>query len=42
MAWQTALRGLADAAPQAANVRSKFAPVAPVGDQRTGPQSVKN
>jgi arylsulfatase A-like enzyme len=40
--WQTELRDRADDAPQTANLRSKFAPVAPVGDQRTGPQSVKN
>jgi arylsulfatase A-like enzyme len=42
LAWQTELRGLADAAPQTADLRSKFAPVAPIGEQRTGPSSAKN
>lgn len=42
LAWQTELRNRADSSPQTANLRSKFAPVAPVGDQRTGPKSAKN
>jgi len=41
-AWQIELRRLADAAPQTANLRSKFAPTVPTGEQLTGPKSAKN